>query len=220
MRLRPLEPTSKTATNILRLQRQLGIQVLDAKSAIQLGLIVLGDGTPDDQVVALLASKLNGKAVAGIVKPKYTGVGTIQALPQYTNFRRVAFIVDQEDKELDKLYKEVESSLMQNGFSVDSKQIIHKRVIHIRSTRGPTSIQIYVSFNGTDNTSYRKNTIENHFIPYINTLHNYTEAKDEWNTLREELRLEILRKIYAEGDLSQVFPQQLLTLAKLEEAFQ
>ena len=55
---------------------------------------MLGDGTPDRQVLAIPALKLNGKAVAGKAKPKYTGLGTIQAHSCYTGFKKIAFIMD------------------------------------------------------------------------------------------------------------------------------
>ena len=58
---------------------------------------MLGDGTPDRQVLAIPALKLNGKAVAGKAKPKYTGLGTIQAHSYYTGFRKIASIMDEED---------------------------------------------------------------------------------------------------------------------------
>jgi len=58
---------------------------------------VLGDGTPDGQVLAIPALKLNGKAVTGKAKPKYTGLCTIQAHSYYTGFRKIAFIMDEED---------------------------------------------------------------------------------------------------------------------------
>ena len=74
MKLYPLEPSSRLATNIARISKKTRMDVLikGVNMADLDCLVVIGDGTPDDIAFSIIAFHLNGNGdkIAGIVKPE------------------------------------------------------------------------------------------------------------------------------------------------------
>ena len=72
MKLYPLEPSSRLATNIEGISKKTGMDVLikGVNIADLDCLVVIGDGTPDDIAFSIIAFHLNGDKIAGIVKPE------------------------------------------------------------------------------------------------------------------------------------------------------
>jgi len=69
------EPTSGIAVNVRSKSRELRLRVVKDKAerGELHALVVLGDGSPDDVAVALIARHLNGGArVVAVVKPEKT----------------------------------------------------------------------------------------------------------------------------------------------------
>lgn len=50
MRFFPLEPTSRTAANLRRLERDLGLRIIEEMGGVD-KIVIIGDGTPDDIVL-------------------------------------------------------------------------------------------------------------------------------------------------------------------------
>ena len=57
MRLFPLEPTSRTAANLRRLERDPGLRIIGEDYVDR--IVIIGNGTPDDIVIALLGHARN-----------------------------------------------------------------------------------------------------------------------------------------------------------------
>jgi hypothetical protein len=72
MKLYPLEPSSRLATNIVRISKRIMMNVLikGVDTSDSDCLVVIGDRTPDDIAFSIIAFHLNGDKIAGIVKPK------------------------------------------------------------------------------------------------------------------------------------------------------
>ena len=73
------DPKTATYNNIIKWARSLRLPIKYTSDYIRT-IIVLGDGTPDEIVIMILAHFLDGKVDAGIVKPKYLRVGAIRAI--------------------------------------------------------------------------------------------------------------------------------------------
>lgn len=112
MKLFFLEPSSRTAINVTRLNRcgyEIRRLIIDWTTEIA-ALVVLADGTPDDIVVGILSYHLNGEKVIGLVKSsKATPLGVFSQLKTYLsiNIERILVLIDQEDKEPDELFIQV-----------------------------------------------------------------------------------------------------------------
>ena len=69
MRLYPIEPSSKSAAKIAGISRKIKMTVLikDAPAQGLDTLVVIGNGTPDDIAISIVAFHVNGDKIAGIV---------------------------------------------------------------------------------------------------------------------------------------------------------
>lgn len=118
MKLFPLEPRSRTAINIQKYSRRLKLDVLATSTEGYLrGLIILGNGTPDDVAIAILSYHLNGKEVVGIVKPISKGLDAMNYVPIYLKwFHRgskasILLAIDQKRNALAQLFDRGDSKL-------------------------------------------------------------------------------------------------------------
>ncbi len=81
-------------------------------------LITIGDGTPDDVVLLLLARARDGKKPVYVVKPREKRYGALMLIDTYLknkNLKRVLFLMDQEKDDLKSVYKSIEDSLNEKG---------------------------------------------------------------------------------------------------------
>ena len=107
MRLFFLDPTGSPAINVSRLRKSgFNISKLVASNASTMdAMIVLGDGTPDDQVIGVIAYHMNGSKIVGVVKPKSTNLGAADQIKTYfkPKIRKIMFVVDQDDLQIDEI---------------------------------------------------------------------------------------------------------------------
>jgi len=113
MKLYPLEPSSRLATNIARISKKTRMDVLikGVNIADLDCLVVIGDGTPDDIAFSIIAFYLNGDKIAGIVKPKMEKrYACIDLIPTYLkgNIRKILILMDEEDDPLDTIYERIQ----------------------------------------------------------------------------------------------------------------
>ena len=111
MKLYLFKPTNKLAKNISKISTRLGIEVSTTESDPLSGIIVIGNGTPDDQVVAVISHRLNGKKVVGIAKPTKKWLGVFNSLPVYLRHlkegMKLAILIDQETESLESIFNEI-----------------------------------------------------------------------------------------------------------------
>ena len=113
MKLYPLEPSSRLATNIARISKKTRMDVLikGVNIADLDCLVVIGDGTPDDIAFSIIAFHLNGDKIAGIVKPEMERrYACINLIPTYLkgNIRKILILMDEEDAPLDRIYEKIQ----------------------------------------------------------------------------------------------------------------
>jgi hypothetical protein len=100
MKIRPL--TSNIAMKLPGRLKKISKRLrLDLSSRGELeSAIILGDGTPDDIVVAIVCYHLNGDKIAGLIKPeRITGPSVVELIPKtYLKMKigKFAVVVDQE----------------------------------------------------------------------------------------------------------------------------
>lgn len=226
MRLAPLFPTSPTAANLERFSRRLGIRsLLMAEPGDKVA--VLGDGTPDDLVLVVLAHRLDGRDVLGVVKPEYTGPSSVRAVkaiysvPQFRRVRRFLLIIDQEDLSLSEVRNRVEEELRAVGMATsDQGEEEGGRLLLYSCQFTGAELELIVVISGLDEAPHSKHTVEDHLLMAAERLlgresvpSGVSDPKRAWAILRDRHDEVFARLLRVNRDLlREVFPQHIRAL--------
>jgi len=230
MRLFPLEPTSRTAANLRRLERDLGLRIMGEDDVDK--IVIIGNGTPDDIVIALLGHARNGKNVLGILKPTYKGTAAVRAVKgiirTFPKVSKFLLLLDQESDSLESIEERLDREIRESALTVISKEKRETRLIRYSCKLASSSFSLIVAINGLDASPYSKRTIEDHLLEAAKRLLESNEVerltqgssdpKDAWNRLHR-----IQSKVYKYivnmpvEELEQLFPQQMRGLRELTD---
>lgn len=221
MKLYPLEPTSRLASNIASISRKLMLGVLTYKVEMLDGLVIVADGTPDDVVVALISYHLDGKKTIGIVKSKEGLPGALESIPTYlkSNIKRmIAIIVDQEDKKLKDVFDDAEWGLKAHGVSI-SVEVNEDRFRIYDCRHGNEGFKLVLVVNGLDEVKTAKHSIEDHLVKAAEGLINFGQfetSKDAWKSVKEH-HLDVFKRLKDDLDsIHRIFSQQFKGLSMLK----
>ena len=214
MRLKIFESglESSLRSFIRRIDKKLS-EIVDAKTGRVDSLIVLGDGNEDARVILLLCHHLDGKKAVGVIKPVLKRYGAIQELKRLNiimNCSKIVFVFDQEDDDLDELYRDVENEL--NGIGIKFEKGEKFSISRIRSyscSLGGHVFELVVVVNGLDEVGGPNHKIEDHLVMLAGVA-GEGDSKEVWNKLDEGTRRDVYRKILndrkeAEGVFAQHF---------------
>ncbi|RLG49654.1 MAG: hypothetical protein DRO00_09735 [Thermoproteota archaeon] len=232
MRLFPLEPTSRTAANLRRLERDLGLRIIGEDDVDK--IVIIGNGTPDDIVIALLGHARNGKNVLGILKPTYTGTAAVRAVKgiirTFPKVSKFLLLLDQESNSLESIEERLDREIRESALTVISKEKRGARLIHYSCKLASSGFSLIVSINGLDASPYNMHMIEDHLLEAARMLlgHNEVERltrgssdpKDAWKRLHQKY-IDVYRHIVnmPKDELEQLFPQQMRGLRELMDPF-
>ena len=199
MRLKIFESglESSLRSFIRRIDKKLS-EIVDAKTGRVDSLIVLGDGNEDARVILLLCHHLDGKKAVGVIKPVLKRYGAIQELKRLNiimNCSKIVFVFDQEDDDLDELYRDVENEL--NGIGIKFEKGEKFSISRIRSyscSLGGHVFELVVVVNGLDGVGGSNHKIEDHLVKLAGVA-GKGDSKEVWNKLDEDERLGFYRKI-------------------------
>ena len=228
MKLYPLSPTSGTAINIQKFSKKLGIDVITQSGNFNT-IVIIGNGTPDDIVFAIICHHLNGTKVVAIDKPaKKTGVAVLDFLQSYLDsakIKKLVVLVDQEDKKLNDIFRDAERRPRKLNVKIEEKEEMKEesRLKIYTCKLGNKRFELILIINGCDDIKTETHSIEDHLLKVVieegldyNT--DYKNSKDFWNSLNETQQLEILRKIKDSKKIFEaVFRQQIKGCKKLEK---
>ena len=196
-------------------------------------VIVLGDGTPDDISIFLIASKLNGKKAVYMLKPddtRYSAANEIRTVLKSFNEKivRFIFVVDQEKEELSKIAKSFTGKLKELGIEILREEKLQDRVDFFDSKLGSLEFKVYLVVNGLDEINTEAHAIEDHLLKCTQkaglpgpNLKGKT-SKEVWKELfknkQSKEKEKILSKIYQEALKApkECFPQQYKALSLIE----
>ena len=192
------------------------------------GVIIIGNGTPDDIVCLILCHKFDGKHVVGVTKPEAAGIkSAIYAAIKVVEKLKVEdlmIILDQEEREQGEFWNEVE-----DGFRKEKVEFtVNEEGEGFRAyecSQAHYKFKVAVLANGLPRR-YRKHTIEDHLLELSMSLENVREdveevlreseydPKEAWKKLREKHR-EIHGKVYfhllnaSKDKIRSYFPQHV-----------
>jgi hypothetical protein len=229
MRLYPIEPSSKSAAKIAGISRKTKMTVLIKEAPAQ-GLdtlVVIGNGTPDDIAISIVAFHVNGGKIAGIVKPKTERrYGFINMIPVYLkdNVRKILVLMDQEDDQLTEIYASIQNDLVR--LATSELEVIEsggeERVRVYKGRYGSKEFELIVVINGLEGIHTDKHCIEDHLVSAAEQISiavgDFENSKAAWRSLSNDHQLRIYKELKGHRRLLEsVCPQQIRGCRYLEE---
>jgi hypothetical protein len=185
-------------------------------------LIVIGNGTPDDWIVFLIAYHLDGEITNAIVKPDITGTSTFNRLRYYLTanpaLKKLLFIVDEEVSTIDLISKELESRAKKLNIVTGNCVVDHEGRLKIYDcTIGNHDFKLLLVVNGLSAMASKKHTIEDHLLKVaeslglVNLPEHIPDPKSFWHdSLSEEAKeIVFLRLKERKGLIESAFLQQM-----------
>ena len=221
MKLYPLEPSSRLATNIARISKKTRMDVLikGVNIADLDCLVVIGDGTPDDIAFSIIAFYLNGDKIAGIVKPeKEKRYACINLIPTYLkgNIRKILILMDEEDDPLDTIYEKIQRGVeeLATGKVKVIDEETEERVRIYTGKYGSKDFVLILVINGLGDIRTDKHSIEDHLLKAAKMLSidigDFENSKAAWKSINHNRQLEIFNALKNNREMvKRVFPQQV-----------
>jgi len=221
VRLSFLNPKGRTAINVTRLKRygyetrNIIVDWTRPKSLV--ALVVLANGTPDDQIVGVLFYHLNGEQIIGVVKPtEKTHLSVLYELKTYLDlgFTKIMVLIDQEDLTLSDLFIRTENIIKEIGVNLDAKEDKDRVRLYECSLANKT-FEIIIVVNGLSEICTRKHSIEDHLTKAagIKVVEN---SKDSWENTNSNIRESIYRELKGKRkEIEALFPQQVFGFKRL-----
>lgn len=207
----------------------LGLTTLKSRDNLD-GLIVLGDGTPDDWVVTMISHHLNGFKTVGIVKPPgKTGTSTFDLLHNYVvsngALTNIVFFIDGEESDAKDISDLLEESLKKQHIISDAPVSQNEDKFRLYNCSIPNrQFKVALTINGTNTLPGKKHTIEDHLLliasdlKLINLPKEIDDPKHLWqDSLSEEIKETVFKELAGNKKLVEVtFPQQIIGLSCLK----
>lgn len=223
MRLFFLHPSSRALINVRRLKKyEYDTRRIVAMTAMALDkLIVLGDSSPEDEIVGIMSYHLNGRRTVGILKPEETaGMPALDYIREYTtgNVRKILFIMDQDGNSLDRFFELVEERLGRIGRvqpieNHDDDERVKLYTCHMSHR----SVDIIVVASGSEDLDTPSHEIEDHLLLIAGIDGRIDDSKDQWRSLDESEREDVMR-LLKDRDLFEItFHQHICGCSYLEE---
>ena len=168
--------------HIKKISEELGLGVYRDPGSISeppRGLIILGEGTPDDYVLALVAWASNGKVLSRWLRPlggpgeRWTRLDAIKALRTIREARvtlpkcrGVVLIIDRDSSSLREIRDAAASRLSEHGFKILEEQEMAGGWLR-RFTcewRPGAKLDVLVAVSGMSLSAYSKDTVEVHLL--------------------------------------------------------
>lgn len=220
MKLFFLDPSSRLAINIRRL-RNYGFNThnIIASDAGQnpRALIVLGNGSPEDEVIGIISHHLDGNRVVGIVKPTQHHLASLDQLRTYIelNVEKIMIIIDQDDWTLDDLLNTAERRIRDIAISPQSQPDTENRVRIYNCMLSNRRFQVIIVVSGLDDFPTKQHTIEDHLLKLAG-FDKSDNPKESWRNLSSDERDNVFRRLQDRKVVEAVFPQQTCGCRRLE----
>jgi hypothetical protein len=221
MRLFFLNPASRALINVSRLRkcgydaRRIVAQFVETLDK----LIVLGDGSPEDEIVGILSHHLDGERTVGIVKSPAPGIPALDHIRDYAlnNVRKILFIIDQNDNSLNRFFQLVRERIERTGRVHPAEDLgDDERVRMYSCCLGNNSVDIIVVASGLENLDTPKHEIEDHLLLLAGIETHVKDSKEYWRSLNENERGDVLELLKDRNVFEVVFHQHICGCNYLE----
>jgi hypothetical protein len=182
-------------------------------------LIVLGDGSPEDEIVGILSCHLGNKTV-GVTKPEKHSTDAFREIRQYLNLKNLAklvFILDQDTHSLESLFSEVEAIFGEQGiiFQLNRPFDTVEKVRVYECSINNRIFGVIVVVSGLAESNCNQHMIEDHLVKLAG-FQSGTNGKEQWQSLGSEEKETVL-KLLKDKDVAEVtFPQHFFAFELIE----
>ncbi len=184
------------------------------------GLIVVGDGTPDDVVVTLVAHILDGeRCTSGLLVSTRKGVGSVETVIDVVRTfpnRPIALVIDQDREDLEELYEKIAGKFREFGVQLEMKDGGRRWREYVARFH-PESNELIIVVNGLGD--YISHKIEDHLLmlkgltPERLRSEGYPEdPKEAWkrfSSQNKDFLVEVLKELREMSDVERYFPQHV-----------
>jgi hypothetical protein len=215
MKLYFLKETGRASINIRRLKRyNYNIQnsIIERIERMEdlNALIVLGNGSPEDEVIGITSYHQKGDAVIGITKPDRHHTDAFRELRIYVDLkiRKLLFIIDQDAFDLNVLFRSIESIFREQGITFRSVAVPNglEKVRLYQCSINSRDFRVIVAISGLDEFNSTKHVIEDHLLMLAGIKTN-ENAKAKWRSLEPVERNGIFAFLKDRDIAEVVFPQ-------------
>lgn len=185
-------------------------------------MIVIGDGTPDDHVMAMVCYHVNGRDLAWIVKPEEkTGLASLELVTLYVEqfkqrTKAYLFLVDQEELSIEDLFGEAERRLTGAGVELVNVEHRENRIAFYRCRRGPNPFGLILVVNGLDEILSTRHTVEDH-LAAAGGLDASGDSKDSWLKLDRTQQERVYHTLLSHENARRALPQHFLACDLLQK---
>jgi len=148
-----LDPNHRLSIDTFQLLRRLRIEETVVRSPIETNkLIIIANGTPDNEVAAILLHTLNGEHTVALAFPKYKRTAIAKYIHSYINqdYNNIIVILDQEQDKLQNIYNYFKEQML-----LEIKNItVNNRTAEIKAQWYNKQATIKIIVNGIDNPRF------------------------------------------------------------------
>jgi len=213
--------------------QRLGLDVVvPAPIADVESLLLVGNGTPDNYVLCILAHHLDGRKIVGFAKhEELRHLAVLNDIRTYVEASEklvnLLLLVDRESCQLDALTEDILRRLRESGVSYgEVRDEGHIKEVILLKDEHEVRLVVVISDMGREDII--KHSIEEHLLlvaedilgtDYIINMIRRAggDAKRAWNSLGKEKQHRVFRYLIAQPDAAErAFPQHLEALRKLD----
>jgi hypothetical protein len=221
MRLYFLAPLSRSSININRLRDySFNIRdkiVMDTESIGH--LVVLGNGSPEDEVVGIVAWHQTNDCIVGVIKPNRHYTDAYRELKGYLGIkspRNFIFVTDQDSSNLNDLFKTIEGIIQEQGIVINAvTPNPHNRVKIFECSLAGVEFRVISVVSGLDNFVTPAHEIEDHLLVTAG----FTQAnnsKDDWAALPRDQKTQIMSSLKDRNIAARAFQQHFVAFSFLQ----
>ena len=182
-------------------------------------LIVLGNGSPEDEIVGILVWHQKAEKIVRIIKPEKHHVDafrTVKSSFERLSARRLLFIIDQDRVPLNNLFVNIEQVINEQGIEVTSSQPLadSDRVKVYECMLAGQELQITAVISGLAEFDSPMHVIEDHLVKLAG-INSAPNAKEVWNRLDKDKKETILKSLKDRKTAMEAFPQHFTALSSL-----
>ena len=155
MKLKPLDPAHKCSARMLATARRLRIANVVAQApGFSDKVVVVADGSPEDEILPILAVALNDDRLVDVSFPIHKSLSVLNIIGAYVDrrYRRIVVVVDQEESNINEIFSDVRKRLS-TQISLESFNV-EEHKIYAKGSRSGKSVFVGIAINGLSDSRF------------------------------------------------------------------
>lgn len=186
-------------------------------------LVLLGNGSPEDEIIGIMGLHLDGDMIVGIVKPEKPDLPALDFVKEYileTNVIKILFVVDQDDRDLDALFTRATKRLRDSGIRVEPEtdyDDIDRARVYRCYVQGTKTRHLIIVVSGDENFATPQHEIEDHLLMIAGIERAEKGSKEKWKSLNKADKDDVFRLLKNKDLFEIAFPHHVCGCNCLEK---